>query len=145
MRRLVFLAVGVAGLLVAIGLAGFLGTRPVPSFLKLKPVNGVVVAGPAILAGGRTTGIPMDLGWCAGRPLATGEAVTAWTDVDPLGRTRVWRIERGGRPICRFTESTAALVRSNGRLRLVAIAAAALGLLGFGLLLRESRRASRRG
>jgi hypothetical protein len=57
----------------------------------------------------------------------------------------VWRIEQDGRPICRYTESTAAVTASNRVLRVVALASAAFGLLGFAGLLLDSWRVFRRG
>src|SRR5205823_6904354 len=102
MRRTVLLAVGVVGLLVALVLAGLLTVRRVPRLPQLTPIPGVVVAGPAIQPGGRLGSARLDLGWCAGRPLTAGQAVTVWTDTDTLGRARVWRIEQEGRTVCRF-------------------------------------------
>jgi hypothetical protein len=71
--------------------------------------------------------------------VAAGQPVTAWTDVDRLERTRVWRIEASDRAICRFTESTGALAASNRTLRVVALLSGALGLLAFAGLLLEWR------
>jgi hypothetical protein len=146
MRRTVFLAVGVGGLLVAIVLAGLLTVRRAPQLTRLTPVPGVVVAGPKIQpAAARSAAL--DFGWCAGltRPVPAGRAVTAWTDTDRLGRTRVWRIEQDTRAICRFAESTAAVAASNRRLRVIALAAAAVGLLAFAGLLLETWRVYQRG
>ncbi|MBM3219208.1 MAG: hypothetical protein FJZ38_11115 [Candidatus Rokubacteria bacterium] len=146
MRRMVFLAIGVAGLLVALSLAGLLTVRRVPRLTQLTPVAGVVVNGPTIRYTSRTASGTLDLGWCAGlgRPLAAGQPVTAFTDTDALGRVRVWRIEQEGRAICRFAESTAAVTAANRPLRVIALAAAAVGLLAFAGLLLESWRAYRR-
>jgi len=150
MRRTVFLAVGAVGLLVAVLLAALLTVRRAPRLVHLKPVTGVVVvasATPTIRISTRAGTRTLDLGWCEGvaRPLAAGQAVTAWTDADALGRTRVWRIEQDTRPICRFTESTAAVAAANRSLRVLALFAAAVGLLGFAGLLLESWRRSQRG
>src|SRR5687768_15251741 len=145
MRRTVFLAVGVGGLLVAIVLAGLLTVRRAPQLTRLTPVHGVVVSGPAIQPTAARAGT-LDFGWCApvGPPLATGQRVTAWTDTDALGRARVWRVEQDSRAICRFAESTAAVTASNRRLRVVALSAAAVGLLAFAGLLLETWRVYRR-
>lgn len=150
MRRRVLLAVGVAGLLVAVVLAGLLTIRRTPTLGGLKPIGGVTApagATPAIQVRTRTGTSTLDLGWCrnVSRPMTAGQAVTAWTDADALGRTRVWRVEQESRPICRFTESAAALAAANRTLRVVALAAAAIGLLGFAGLLLSSWRALPRG
>jgi len=150
MRRRVFLAVGVGGLLTAIVLAGLLTVRRAPSLSALKPMGGITALSGSTATiqvrkgGGMTT---LDLGWCANvsRPLPAGQAVTAWVDTDALKRTRVWRIEQETRPVCRFTESTAAVAASNRTLRVAALLAAAVGLLGFAGLLLESWRALPRG
>ena len=146
MRRTVFLAVGVGGLLVAIIVAGLLTVRRAPQLTRLTPIPGVVVSGPAIKPSAARSGT-FDFGWCApvARPISTGQVVTAWTDVDRLGRTRVWRIEQDSRAICRFAESTAAVTASNRRLRVIALAAASVGLLAFAGLLLETWRVYRRG
>ena len=68
MRRRVFLAVGVGGLLTAIVLAGLLTIRRAPSLSTLRPVGGITA-----LSGSTATiqvrkGSEMatlDLGWCA--------------------------------------------------------------------------------
>ena len=145
MRRTVFLAVGVGGLLVAIVLAGLLTVRRAPQLSRLTPVPGVVVSGPAIQPSAARTGT-LDFGWCAtvARPIAAGQKVTAWTDTDALGRTRVWRIEQDSRAVCRFAESTTAATASNRRLRVIALSAAAVGLLAFAGLLLETWRVYRR-
>lgn len=147
MRRTLFLAVGVVGLLVAVILAGLLTVRRAPRLAQLEPITGVVVAGSSIQLNTRAGRGTLGLGWCAGvsRPLATGQTVTAWTDADALGRTRVWRIEQEMRPICRFSESTTAVAAANRPLRVVALAAAAVGLLGFAGVLLESWRRFQRG
>jgi hypothetical protein len=144
---MVFLAVGVVGLLVALSLVGLLTVRRVPRLTQLTPVAGVVVNGPAIRYTTRTASGTLDLGWCAGvgRPLATGQPVTAFTDTDSLGRVRVWRIEQDSRPVCRFAESTAAVTAANRPLRVIALAAAAVGLLAFAGVLLESWLVYRRG
>jgi len=131
MRRTVFLAVGVVGLLVAVFLAGLLTVRRPPRLLGLKPQTGIVAlrgSTPTIQVATRAGTRTLDLGWCVGlsRPLTAGQTVTAWTDSDSLGRTRVWRIEQDTRPVCRFTESTAAVGAANRRHRVIALAAAAV-------------------
>jgi hypothetical protein len=128
-------------------LAGLLTVRRAPRLSQLTPITGVVVAGPSIRFSTRAGSGTLGLGWCSGvsRPLAAGQIVTVWTDADALGRTRVWRIERETRPICRFTESTTAVAAANRPLRVVALAAAAVGLLGFAGLLLEMWRRFQRG
>jgi len=147
MRRTAFLALGVAGILVAGTLAGLLTARRAPRLTQLKPVSGVVAPGPSIRVTTGTGTETLGFGWCAdvSRPLAAGRAVTAWTDADALGRTRVWRIEQDTRPVCRFTDSTAAVAAANRPLRVVALAAAAAALLAFAGLLLESWRGVQRG
>lgn len=150
MRRRLLLAIGVVGLLVAVILAGLLTVRRVPRLVGLTPMAGVTaLAGttPTVQVTTREGTRTLALGWCTGvsRPLAGGQAVTAWTDTDALGRTRVWRIEQASRPICRFTESTAAVAAANRTLRVVALGAAAVALLGFAGLLLSSWRALPRG
>jgi len=114
---MVFLAVGVVGLLVALSLVGLLTVRRVPRLTQLTPVAGVVVNGPAIRYTTRTASGTLDLGWCAGV----------------------------GRPVCRFAESTAAVTAANRPLRVIALAAAAVGLLAFAGVLLESWLVYRRG
>jgi hypothetical protein len=150
MRRRVFLAVGVGGLLTAIVLAGLLTVRRAPSLSTLKPVGGITALSGStatiqVRKGGEIS--TLDLGWCANvsRPLPAGQTVTAWVDTDALKRTRVWRIEQETRAVCRFTESTAAVAASNRTLRVAALLAASLGLLGFAGLILESWRALPRG
>jgi hypothetical protein len=144
MRRMALLAVGVGGLVVAVVVAGVLTVRRAPQLTRLTPLSGVAVAGPAIQVPARGT---VDFGWCAAvaRPVAAGQKLTAWTDVDRLGRTRVWRIEHDARPVCRFAESAAAAAASTRRLRVVALACASVGVLALAGLLLETWRVVRRG
>ena len=150
MRRRVFLAVGVVGLLAAIALVGLLTVRRAPRLAVLKPMPGLIAltgTTPTIQVRTREGMRTLDYGWCKGisKAVNAGVAVTAWTDTDMLGRTRVWRIEGENRPVCRFTESTAAVAAANGRLRTVALLAASVALLGFAGLLLEWWRALPRG
>jgi hypothetical protein len=147
MRRPVLLALGAVGLVTALVLAGVLTVRRAPTLTSLRPVAGVTARSGAIEVTTRAGTTTLDPGWCASvaRPVPAGVAVTAWTDTDRLGRTRVWRIEQDTRPVCRFTESTAAVAGSNRTLRVVALLAAAGGLLAFAALVFESWRALPRG
>ena len=144
---MVFLAIGVGGLLTAVALAGVLTVRRAPRLTQLQPVSGVIVPGPTIQFVTRTERGTLGLGWCegAGAQLLPGQQVIAWTDTDALGRRRAWRIEQGSRPICRFAESTAAVTAANRPLRAIALGSAAASLLGFAALLLHSWRALRRG
>jgi hypothetical protein len=144
MRARVFLAVGVAGLLAAVVLGGLLTVRRAPRLVGLRPMSGVTALSgttPSIQIRTREGPLTLDYNWCAGisQPAVAGQPVTAWTDVDGLGRTRIWRIEASDRAICRFTESTSALAAANRTLRTLALIAAALGLLAFAGLLLEWR------